>query len=172
MVLILIRQVPVYESSSVLRFPPPAQGQTADSYRIALNTDAHELLSSDLIGKAREQLNLSPQEATDRLIKIEANPLPDSQLVALTVASVDPVLSADFANALANVFIATRNAGHPEKLTVTQKAVPAASPITPRKISTIHRTALIGAGTGFLVAFITAGIIVGIQKNKGGEPAH
>ncbi len=171
-VLLLIRQVPVYRSFSTIRFPPPTQEQTADSYKIALNTEAREMMSSDLIGKAREQLNLRPQEVADRLVRILAYPLLDSQLITLEVDSVDPVLSADFANAMADIFVNTRNIDRQAKVAVSEKAEPAAYPVSHRKIRTLQIASLTGAALGVLVAIVTAGAIVGIHKNKGGEPGH
>ena len=155
-VLMLVRQVPVYQSTSTLRFPNPGSNQTADSFRIAQNTRLAEMQSGLVLGHAKERVNRPTEDIRRLLLKVSAQLVPDSTIVVLKAESLDPVFAADFANAWAVAVEMHFGQNDQTRPTILDPAKPSYTPTTPRKVRTIQSAFLSGLLIGLLLALIPA----------------
>ncbi len=150
----LTRDVPIYRSSTTLEFPIPRQDESAQQFEITINNHLRILITTEIVSKARAGISRPIEEVTSKMKSISANHLKNTSLVQLTVDSLDPVLSSDFANSWANAFLASLQNSEKEKYRIVEQARPSSHPITPGKRETIFIASLIGLGAGIGLAFL------------------
>ena len=160
----LIRQLPVYESTAQLRYPSPGSSDTFESFRIVQNTYAATIVSPAWISETRKQLKRPDEEINRKLVKIAAIPIDQTSIISLTAQSLDPVFSADFANAWAMTVIKFYGTNEDTRPAVIRAAVPSGAPTTPRKLHTIARAAMLGIAIGLLLSVVSTTVIYSIRS--------
>jgi capsular polysaccharide biosynthesis protein len=168
-VVMLVRQVPVYESQAHLRYPDPAPNQTYESFQIIQNTYARSIVSGPWTSQARAGLDRSAEELAKNVVDITATPIENTSIIAVRVQCLDPLLASDFANSLAQVVIGNYGTNTAARPYLIQAAVPSYSPVTPRKLQTIFTASVTGLLLGALLSFPIA---VVMQGHKRGEQAR
>ena len=113
-----------------------------------------EIASELLISQAKSRLRFSEVEILQRLKSYVAAPIDDTSIITLTIESLDPLFSADFANAWAEVVIQKYTFNEATRPVVIDRAIPSYSPSTPRNIGLIHKAFIAGTLAGLAVAGI------------------
>ena len=162
----LVKQTPVYRSSTTLEAPPPANDQTIDSYSIQTETDLRIATMPEVVSATRKALSRPVDEITAKLSRIAVKPIRGTRLIRFTVDATDPVFAADFADAWQRTFIEKMEGSDRPGYRQIERPVPSAAPITPRKMETIFRAATLGILTGTLLSLLLAGFIVKMMNKK------
>lgn len=112
MVVILIRQIPEYQSVATLLLsrglPLPVRLKQEEMELILgdyIATQQRIIQSSLVINGARERLNLPGDEFNQKYRSLSVVPIWQTAIMAITVKGLDPVFCADFANALAEEYL-------------------------------------------------------------------
>ncbi len=111
MVVILIRQVPVYRCSATLLLsrglPVPSRLRQQEIQPLGdyISTQQRIIQSSLLIRRARERMGRTPEEFDKQLVSVSVNQVWKTSLLTITVDSLDPLFGAQFANALAEEYL-------------------------------------------------------------------
>ncbi len=151
-VVTLIRQVPVYGSVATVELSPPYKDESELQYQTRITTRLATATTTSTLGAAREALGRSAEELTATIAAISAKRIEGTSLVQLTVDALDPVLAAEFANSWATAFLAMLPEAERPAARVVERAMPAASPATPRKLDTIFLAAAAGLAVGLILA--------------------
>ena len=154
----LTRQIPIYRSVATLEFPLPQKDESEQHYQLRMRNQIVFLLKTEIVSKTARNINLS-REAGDRLQSISAEPIEGTSLVKLTVDSLDSVLGAQYANSWATTFLDSLTPEERAGYKITERAQPAAYPITPRKLQNIKRAAYTGVSVGLIAALLLASLI-------------
>jgi capsular exopolysaccharide synthesis family protein len=107
----LVRQVPVYRSSTSLLLskglPVPQQVKMADATmgESYMDTQLRIIQSNLLISRARERMNRPADEISQKLVRIAAEVGWKTAFIYIRCESTDPVFAADFANAMAEEYL-------------------------------------------------------------------
>ncbi|MFH0909798.1 MAG: polysaccharide biosynthesis tyrosine autokinase [bacterium] len=111
-VVMIVRQVPVYQStvSILVTSGLPIPGRVKQEERVVLGdyleTQLRIMQSGFLISRARERLNRPSDEIQGKLVRISVEAGWRTSFLYVRVQSLDPVFSADFANAIADEYMA------------------------------------------------------------------
>lgn len=111
MVIKLARQVPMYQATSVLLLsrglPLPRQlkQEEIQIFGDYVETQKQIIQSSTLITRARERVNRPAAEMAEKILSVSVSQRGRTAFVQITVKGLDPVLCADYANALAEEYI-------------------------------------------------------------------
>jgi len=163
MFLILVNEVPTYGSRAIIEIP-------GDAYEVFKETKMNGLLSPEVQQEARSSLTRSIAEIRKPSLSVNAVQHNGTSFIVLAVESVDPVFSAEYANAWALAAIEHLTAEEEPEYGIHQRAMPAASPMSPRKTRSVFRAGALGAIAGLGVAFLLAAAIT-LRKQKRGEPS-
>ncbi|MBU0677872.1 MAG: polysaccharide biosynthesis tyrosine autokinase [Verrucomicrobia bacterium] len=112
MVLNLVRQVPVYRCQSTLLLtgglPVPSRLQQKEN-ELLRGADyiatQQRIIQTMLIQRARERMSRPLSEITASIVKVSVAPIARTSMMTISVTSLDPVLGADYANALAEEYL-------------------------------------------------------------------
>jgi polysaccharide biosynthesis transport protein len=110
MVIILVRQVPVYQSTTTLllsrglQLPVKRQDET-ELLGDYILTQQRIIQSSLVVSRAKDRLNRPAEEISQKLGNISVYPIGKTAFIGITVDGLDPVFCADFANALAEEYL-------------------------------------------------------------------
>jgi len=125
-VLKVSKQEAVYSSSTSMLLSRGTQlpgqysaGQEQDFFGDFIDTQVRIINSRAVVGRAKELLNFPQQEISRLLRTISASPIGRSSLILISVQSLDPQFSADFANAIASAYVEFKAE---ERVTGTQTA--------------------------------------------------
>jgi len=126
-VLKVSKQEAVYSSSTSMLLSRGTQlpgqqysaGQEQDFFGDFIDTQVRIINSRAVVGRAKEMLNFPQQEIGRLLRTISASPIGRSSLILISVQSLDPQFSADFANAIASAYVEFKAE---ERVTGTQTA--------------------------------------------------
>lgn len=163
-VVILMRDVPVYQSRATIEMAPPKAEETSVQYETRIATRVEMADSQSIREQARESLE-RPVSDTAMIRKLTAEHVPETQLIRLSVDAIDPVLGAEYANAWAAVFLSNLPPEEKAPSSLTEKAVAAVSPAVPRKVEYIYTGSLIGLVVGLTLA-LTLGLMEGEEGKR------
>jgi capsular exopolysaccharide synthesis family protein len=113
MVVILVRQVPVYRASSMILLsqglPLPRQ-LSANENRLLQGSDYIEtqkrvIESGMIMQRARQRLGRPASEISSQIQKINVFPIHKTSFISISVESLDPVLGAELANTIAEEYV-------------------------------------------------------------------
>lgn len=126
MVVILVREVPVYRSNADLLLTTgialPVQQREVRYLSGAdfLQTQIRLINSGLVMGRARERVGRSPAEIREQLVNVSVSPLWRTSMLRITVTAYDPVFAAEFANAIAEEYLDFKAE---ERMTTSQSTV-------------------------------------------------
>ena len=121
---------PVYRSIARIELALPLEGYDKERVEIAVNDEILRIKSAHYLALARDRLQMSGEEIGARIVAIEAARVKDSTFVEISVDSIDPILAAEMANALAITYIDMEeypSVMHPK---IRQMAKPDPNPIS------------------------------------------
>jgi capsular exopolysaccharide synthesis family protein len=157
---------PVYEASATIRVSP---GSTSIDYGDVLqaermmNTFPSIIRSDAVLTELKQRLKIS--QAPKITVEFPAG----SELMLIVVEDQDPVLAADAANILADLFLSkTRSAkeGRSFSISFVDPATPAQSPIWPRKTLNLALGIVVGLGGGLGLAFLFENLDTTLRTEK------
>ena len=111
MVVILMRQEPVYRASATLLLsrglPLPAHLTEKEVEPLGdyIATQQQIIYSKDLIQRARQRIGRTAEEFSRLLVRLNVSQVWKTSLLRITVDSLDPVFAQEFANALAEEYL-------------------------------------------------------------------
>lgn len=111
MVVILMRQEPVYRASATLLLsrglPLPAHLTEKEVEPLGdyIATQQQIIYSKDLVQRARQRIGRTAEEFSRLLVRMNVSQVWQTSLLRITVDSLDPVFAAEFANALAEEYL-------------------------------------------------------------------
>ena len=94
-----------YEAASKLQFPVELLPNDSAKVQIYLENQIAIVLSAENIVRARNLLGDQGDRLADEMKAISANRISGSSTIAIQCTSTDPVLCANYANALASAYI-------------------------------------------------------------------
>ncbi len=121
-------------------------------------TEQRKLMSGLLMSRAQKRLHKPADDIAKSLVKVSVKQVHMTNMLAVTVDALDPVLAAEIANALAEEYLEISSTEFKGTVTILERARPAARPTTPRKLPTIFAASMIGVALGILIALVWAGI--------------
>ena len=165
---VLARQIPVYRSSTTLERQVVQDNVSVQQLDIEINNRLRILITPEIVSKAGAGISRPIEEVRTKVASISATRPKDTSLIQLTVDALDPVVSADFANSWATVFLTSLQTGEKDKYRIIEKASPAPAPFSPRIQLTFFVASFIGLGTGIVLAFL---LELQRRKKQSGEPS-
>lgn len=126
MVVMLIREVPVYRANADLLLTTgialPVQQREVGYVGGAdfMQTQLRLINSGLVMGRARERLRRPGAEISDLLVGVNVSPLWRTSMIRISVTSYDPVFAAEFANAIAEEYLEFKAE---ERMTTAQSTV-------------------------------------------------
>ena len=157
----LMQEVPIYRSATKIRLQLPADYTGSEAnIESALANEMHLLLSREVKQRGIELSNRTPAELHGNS-NVNVRRIPTTTILTVTVTAMDPVLGAEFANALTTAYIEIRAGdAHPFfSPQLLERAYPAARPSTPRKVQSIFIAGLVGSLTGVVVCVLSASLL-------------
>ena len=120
---------PVYRSTSQLELSIPLEGYDRERVGIALTNEILRMVSAQYIDRAWSSIQIQEDEIKLRIVAIEAHRIEGSSFVEIRVDSIDPILAAKLANALADTYISAKE--YPAAIipTIRQTAKPPSLPL-------------------------------------------
>jgi len=165
---ILIQQTPLYRSEAIIELPPPTE-TSINSYNIQLATHSRSLENVKILAQARDRLPRPISDASKLLKRVEATHMKGTSLIQLSALSSDPVFSADFVNAWAEVALNSLGGEEQEGYNLSQRGWPSIAPVSQRRVKSLFIAGCVGAGFGLIFAIILAGTIFIMKTNHGLE---
>ena len=110
-VVMLMRQVPVFRTSTTLLFskglelPREVKMKEQEVWGEYMETQLRIVQSNLIIARAREAVNRPADEISRKLVRVWAEQAWKAAFVYIRVESLDPVFAADFANAMAEQYL-------------------------------------------------------------------
>lgn len=126
MVVTVVREVPVYRANADLllttgiRLPVQEREVGYLSGADFLQTQIRLINSGAVMGRARQRLGRPSSEIRELLVSTNVSPLWRTSMLRITVTSLDPVFSAEFANAIAEEYLEFKAE---ERMTTSQSTV-------------------------------------------------
>lgn len=112
MLVTMARQVPEYQATAKLQLTRsvgiPVSLQPRDVETILgdyITTQCNVIRSRDVVRRAREKMNLTPQEFDEKFRGMSVGPVWQTAILAIKVTGLDPAFCADYANAIADAYI-------------------------------------------------------------------
>ncbi len=111
-VILLMRQVPVYRSTATLLLtrgiPVPTSLRVDEIQPISgdyLSTQQRIIYSGIVLRGARERVGRSAEELNEQVKRVSVDLVPKTSMINIVVDSLDPVVAAEFANAVAEEYL-------------------------------------------------------------------
>lgn len=126
MVVMLVREVPVYRASADLllttgiRLPVQEREVGYLSGADFMQTQIRLINSGAVMGRVRERVGRSGAEIREQLVGVSVSPLWRTSMLRITVTSYDPVFAAEYANAIAEEYLEFKAE---ERMTTSQSTV-------------------------------------------------
>ena len=112
MLIMMARQVPEYQATTKVHLTRsvglPANLQQRDVETILgdyAQTQCNIIYSREVIQRAKDKLNLTPQEFNAKFRSFRVDPLWQTAILAISVNALEPNFCADYANALADAYV-------------------------------------------------------------------
>ena len=112
MLIMMARQVPEYQATTKIHLTRsvglPANLQQRDVETILgdyAQTQCNIIYSREVIQRAKDKLNLTPQEFSSKFRSMRVDPLWQTAILAISVNALEPNFCADYANALADAYV-------------------------------------------------------------------
>ena len=120
---------PVYRSTAQMELSIPLEGYDGERIGIALTNEILRMVSAQYIAQAWASIQVQEDEIKLRVVAIEAHRIEGSSFVEIRVDSIDPILAAKLANALADTYISAKE--YPAAIipTIRQTAKPPSLPL-------------------------------------------
>ena len=112
MLMMMARQVPEYQAVAKIQLTRsvelPANLQKQDVETILGDypqTQRSVILSRAVLQRARERLEITPQEFDGKFRELAVNPIWETAILTVTVTGLEPAFCADYANAIADSYV-------------------------------------------------------------------
>ncbi len=112
MLMMMARQVPEYQAVAKIQLTRsvelPANLQQRDVETILGDypqTQRSVILSREVLQRARERLEITPQEFDGKFRELAVNPIWETAILTVTVKGLEPAFCADYANAIADSYV-------------------------------------------------------------------
>ena len=112
MLMMMARQVPEYQAVAKVQLTRsvelPANLQQRDVETILGDypqTQRSVMLSREVLQRARERLEITPQEFDAKFRELAVNPIWETAILTVTVKGLEPAFCADYANAIADSYV-------------------------------------------------------------------
>ena len=162
MLVMMARQVPEYQASARMQLTQsagiPANLQERDVETVAgdyVMTQCTIIRSREVIRRAREKMNISPQEFDGKFNSLSVSPIWQTSILAITVNGREPAFCADYANAVADAYVEYKSE---ERSGSSQNTGVLLSQQANRLAEEV------AAMEGRLLAFVRENSVVGIQQ--------
>ena len=120
---------PVYRSTAQIELSIQLERYDGESEGIVLTNEILRMVSAQYIAKAWSSMQVQEDEIKLRVVAIEAHRIEGSSFVEIRVDSIDPILAAKLANALADTYISAKE--YPAAIipSIRQTARPSSLPL-------------------------------------------
>lgn len=162
MLVMMAKQVPEYQATTKLQLVQsamlPGNLQSRDLETLMgdiAQTQINIILSREVIRRAKEKLNLSPQEFSAKYISLSVFPVWQTSIMSISVNGLEPAFCANYANAIADAYIEYKSE---ERSGTSQNTVDNLS----KQAGSLAEK--IAEMEGELLAFVRENSVVGIQE--------
>ncbi len=112
MLVMMARQVPEYQATAKVQLTRsvglPANLQQRDVETILgdyAQTQRSVILSREVIQRAKDRMNLTPQEFAEKFLELSVQPIWETAILTISVNGLEPAFCADYANAIADAYV-------------------------------------------------------------------
>ncbi len=150
-----VREIPYYRAASMVLLTSDLPVERVQEVRWeeqpnVILTQVPLMNSSHIQREARKRLGRPQEEIREKIKSVSVNALWRTSIIQVTVEAYDPVLAAEYANAIVDVYMeyAQADGDRPFLIQVLQRAQPATEPASPGIVQRI----LAAMGIGLLIA--------------------
>lgn len=162
MLVMMARQVPEYQATAKIQLTRsvglPANLQQRDVEAILgdyAQTQRNIILSREVLGMARERLDLTPQEFGSKYRSLLVNPIWETAILSISVTGLEPQFCADYANAIADAYVEYKSSERSGSSQNTVENLSQQASALEEKISKME---------GDLLTFVRENSVVGIRE--------